>query len=147
MTTEGKILRFCRKQDREFEGEKFTVRLDVDGIPIEKAVPEMTAGEVAAAICWNNEEAELLEREAAQENDRWDPIVEADRESLPQLSAAELDAFLAHVALCENSAAALQKRVRLMGLICARLRACNADPQMSTVSALKQFWPRSHQRQ
>ena len=115
---------------RKVEGEKFTVRLDGDGRPIEKAVPEMTADEVVAAWRWLFEEAMRLERKTAPESTQREEITERlERgEALSDAESAYIDAR--------------DKALRLCDLVWAAMSLDrDSTRRMALEDAVRRWWP------
>jgi hypothetical protein len=114
----------------------FTLWLDADGRPVSKALAEMTAGEVRAALEWHLAEAARLSRASAN----WSEIAEtlATGGTPPDLSEA---AIATGAAALRASAAASAKAPRLQQLVLAAMPQWRSE-KLGFVEALERYWPR-----
>jgi hypothetical protein len=125
--------------------ERFTIYLNTEGEPVQRALHEMTAAEVLLALKWQAAEADKLQAEVEPWLKIGDLIDAGRSDELPaELTADELDAAGAR---CLVAADAAQHVRRLQSLICAAMPQWRSGSGEPLDKALHRYWPRFHAAQ
>ncbi len=117
--------------------EKFTLYLNGAGKPVERALSEMTSGEVLRALEWHSEEADRLEREA-EPFCRIAESVEAGGEWPEDMSQ---EAARHAAALLGRSCDACEKDARLLHQVSVLIPQWRRHKGMNLSEAVRRFWP------
>jgi hypothetical protein len=123
--------------------ERFTVWLNTDGKPVQKALREMTGGEVLMAGEWLEEECERLAAASDKLRDLIAPLHERNaRDPEAVFSKAELATMQAAITSGDETIAALEKANRLTQAIVAAMPQWREPTNMTLSQALKRYWPK-----
>jgi hypothetical protein len=118
--------------------EQFTIYLNADGKPVQRALREMTADEVVAAVTWSHAEAKRLEREAAP----WQELMAAAADDhLGELADKTLSELEAAILVLRKAAEANEKHGRLLNSIQAAMPKWHQHPHVGAREALRRWWP------
>lgn len=117
--------------------QKFTIYVNVAGDLVQRTLSEMSADEVMAAVQWQSDESDRLEREAAPFIERTKLVM--DGKGLTNDLAQ--DYLEIAVATMRAAAAAGLKAVHLMEVVRANLPQWKQHPGMTMEIALRRFWP------
>jgi hypothetical protein len=118
--------------------EKFTVRIDADGKPVQRALREMTAGEVIAAVERSAEEVDRLAREALPAEEIAVALEEGRHEALAGMTGEEV--WAAQAAL-RAAGEAMERHAGLLSLIHGALPEWQEPTRKAFHDALLHHWP------
>jgi hypothetical protein len=113
--------------------ELFTLYLNADGRPVQRALRDMTAGEVMTAINWQMDHAEALRSQAEAGNERCAALTASSPESVTADDMAFMDR---QEALCGAASTELEKAKRLLELVGSQV-----PPAMKLGEGIKRVWP------
>jgi hypothetical protein len=120
--------------------ERFTLYLNTEGKPVQRALREMTAAEVLLALKWQTAEAVKLEAEVEPWLKIGDMIEAGRSDEVPaELTANELRAAGAR---CLVAAEASLRVRRLRSLICTTMPQWRNGSGLPLDKALCRYWPR-----
>jgi hypothetical protein len=116
--------------------EPFTLYLNIDGVPVQRTLRDMTAGEVMQALKWANAEAQRLDIAAQPARKIAEAVKQGRTNEVHHLTRGE---FKAVGLALRQATEASEHMVRLLGLVEARLPEVPRDMPLS--QALQKWWP------
>jgi hypothetical protein len=118
--------------------ERFTLYLNAAGMPVQRTLREMTAGEVSLAFDWSRTEADRLDRAAEPARAIAIALEEGRREVLSDMTRADMNAATASL---DRRKEAVARHVRLMRLTQAAMPQWQDHNDNGLRNALRRWWP------
>jgi hypothetical protein len=117
--------------------ERFTIRLNVDGHPVERTLSEMTADEVLAAMDWHNHEHDRLLEEFSAFSAMGQALGETGTPP-PEMAALPRAELARGLAGLRQSVEAGLKASRLMERV---MNMCPPQHHKLPFGSLRRWWP------